>query len=260
MGGEYRRYSGREEFLESVETDHILRPLYMYEHGGVALSTGAYSDPWDSGQVGYVRVTPESAEKIGIDISDTERVNALIDQEVAALAAYINGDIYSISAHRIALRRRASNAPAHLWAYPRRRRQHPRRHRRRDARQSAHRRGRRHNGGRRYRRRVERSVSATPKAAPPTAEQPEDRARILDKLPATEREFLSDLLSDISEELAHASGALDPCRECGEDIDCSTCQRCSDTRPMNYDAEFQRSDCAHLRAIESVMKRMGSIR
>ena len=74
----------------------------MYEHGGVNLSTGPYIDPWDSGQVGFVRVTPESAEKVGLDMSDTERIDKLIDQEVADLAAYINGEIYAVTAHRIA--------------------------------------------------------------------------------------------------------------------------------------------------------------
>ena len=102
-------------------------------------------------------------------------------------------------------------------------------------------------------------MSRTPKRAHATDTQPDTRVYIMDKLAEPDRKFLKELLSDAAEELAHTSGSLNPCRDCGENIDCSTCPACSDSSPTNYDAEFQRSDCAHLRAIESVMERIGSI-
>src|SRR5271163_2438357 len=37
-------------------------PLYIYEHGGVTMSTGAFSDRWDSGQVGWAYITKSRAE------------------------------------------------------------------------------------------------------------------------------------------------------------------------------------------------------
>lgn len=102
LGGEYARYSGREEFEESVEPDHILRPLYMYNHSAIVLSTSPFSSPWDSGRVGYVRVTPESAENFGGDIADAEQVKRIVNQEVQALSDYINGNVFCVSAHRAA--------------------------------------------------------------------------------------------------------------------------------------------------------------
>jgi len=40
-------------------------PLYIYEHGGVTMRTGEFSDPFDSGQVGWAYVTRKNAEKMG---------------------------------------------------------------------------------------------------------------------------------------------------------------------------------------------------
>lgn len=48
--------------LERVDPDeeYIFRlPLFLYEHGGITMSTGAFGCPWDSGQVGMIFVTRE---------------------------------------------------------------------------------------------------------------------------------------------------------------------------------------------------------
>jgi len=33
---------------------YVILPLYLYDHGGITMSTGAFSCPWDSGQVGWI--------------------------------------------------------------------------------------------------------------------------------------------------------------------------------------------------------------
>ena len=90
-----------ETFLESVRECDTLMPLYMMDHGSISLSLGPYSDPWDSGQVGFVLITPERVRAVGLDPSDTERVMKLARQEIEAYSQYVNGDIYCMTIHRM---------------------------------------------------------------------------------------------------------------------------------------------------------------
>ena len=38
-------------------------PLYLYDHSGLTMSTGPFSCPWDSGQVGWIFVTAEEVRQ-----------------------------------------------------------------------------------------------------------------------------------------------------------------------------------------------------
>lgn len=40
-----------------VDKVAIILPLYLYDHSGITMSTGAFSCPWDSGHVGWIYVT-----------------------------------------------------------------------------------------------------------------------------------------------------------------------------------------------------------
>ncbi len=44
------------EFLSIVEAlgKYVILPLYLYDHSGITMSTGAFSCRWDSGQVGWI--------------------------------------------------------------------------------------------------------------------------------------------------------------------------------------------------------------
>ena len=94
-------FRDRDSFLESVRPEDIVRPLYMYEHGGVALATTPFSDKFDSGHLGYVLVTPERLEAIGIGQGETEVIEHNITTEIKELAAYMNGEVYQIAVHRM---------------------------------------------------------------------------------------------------------------------------------------------------------------
>lgn len=57
---EYRHedYSGWDEMEEQIAKDHGKNPLilslYLYDHGGITISTSPFSCRWDSGQVGFI--------------------------------------------------------------------------------------------------------------------------------------------------------------------------------------------------------------
>jgi len=73
--------------------------LFAYEHGNIALSLSEslseFSCPWDSGQVGYVYVTPEKiAECYGEEIPSEEKIRENLKSEIEVYASWINGEVY----------------------------------------------------------------------------------------------------------------------------------------------------------------------
>jgi hypothetical protein len=77
--------------------DVLCVPLYVYRHGGTALSLSPFNCPWDSGQGGiiyaehkdilfeYSAATVEEAEKCALKA---------FAAEINVLQSYINGDVY----------------------------------------------------------------------------------------------------------------------------------------------------------------------
>jgi hypothetical protein len=51
------------EYLEKVHDLATCLPIYMYEHGGIAVSTKPFSCRWDSGQIGFIFVSKEKLRK-----------------------------------------------------------------------------------------------------------------------------------------------------------------------------------------------------
>ena len=46
-----------------LEAGDVSLPIYMYEHGGISISTKPFSCRWDSGQVGMIVLTKAEAER-----------------------------------------------------------------------------------------------------------------------------------------------------------------------------------------------------
>ena len=59
-------FDNEEALITWLKEEHdakTILPLYAYEHGMITVSTGRFSCPWDSGQVGFVVSTKEDDEK-----------------------------------------------------------------------------------------------------------------------------------------------------------------------------------------------------
>lgn len=91
------------EWLKEEREDgkeYIVRVVYAYEHGGIMLQCSAFSDPWDSGQVGFVFVSKEKARQewpAHKDESEDEwlkRIKGYIDGEIETFSDYLNGSVY----------------------------------------------------------------------------------------------------------------------------------------------------------------------
>jgi len=62
----HRRYRLGDKDAEDPPEDALaVLPLYLYDHSGLSISTGGFSDRWDSGQVGWAYVTSDSAKTMG---------------------------------------------------------------------------------------------------------------------------------------------------------------------------------------------------
>jgi hypothetical protein len=103
-----------ERLRKVLEETALVVPIYKYEHGGVALKTGPFHDPWDSGLLGYAIMTNSKIRESfgggryvyegkeckwvpGTGIINKKRrkmAEDLIDAEVAEYSAYLNGEVY----------------------------------------------------------------------------------------------------------------------------------------------------------------------
>ena len=101
----YQDYEGWEDisnFLEKEESAVIILPLFLYDHSGISISTGRFSCPWDSGQVGFIYTTrAEILSTFGGKLL-TKRLRLLaasaLENEVRVYNNYLSGEgcFYSI--------------------------------------------------------------------------------------------------------------------------------------------------------------------
>ena len=94
--GEYEKAHSLTEKM--LEQQYIMLPLYLYEHSGITMSTGSFSCPWDSGQVGFIYVSKEDALKEytwkRITSARYARIVEHLRGEVHTYDQYISGDLW----------------------------------------------------------------------------------------------------------------------------------------------------------------------
>lgn len=74
-----------------LNAKYIILPLYLYDHSGITMSTGRFSCPWDSGQVGFIYCTIER----GIaECGSVENAEKYLRGEVKVYDQYLTGDVY----------------------------------------------------------------------------------------------------------------------------------------------------------------------
>ena len=86
----------------AIEKHYVMLPLYLYDHGGLSISTGAFSCPWDSGLVGWIYADRDtmlrewggSSKRLTKQIKDKAR-KCLVG-EVENYDQYLRGDVYGV--------------------------------------------------------------------------------------------------------------------------------------------------------------------
>jgi len=100
-------YSGWSELTAAVEANvpgGIVKPVYRFEHSGIALSTSdrmfRACDPqgWDWSQIGFAVVTAEEIRanylRKRISRKLREQAEGLVDAEVEEYSKFLNGEVY----------------------------------------------------------------------------------------------------------------------------------------------------------------------
>lgn len=81
----------------------VILPLYLYDHGGISISTGTFQGravhaDWDSGRVGFVYLDAETIKKEysvkRISKQLKEKVEKILIAEVKTYDDFIRGDVY----------------------------------------------------------------------------------------------------------------------------------------------------------------------
>ena len=90
----------KEEIIEK-EKPLVIKPLYMYNHSGITISTEPFSCRWDSGQIGWVYITNKTIDVCGTIIKNDEtfaqykeRLGEYLEDEVETYDQYLRGDVY----------------------------------------------------------------------------------------------------------------------------------------------------------------------
>jgi hypothetical protein len=67
LGDEKHEFSSPQELQDYVDSDKVLAKLdlFLYDHSGITMSTGAFSCRFDSGQVGVIYIDQEGCDKMG---------------------------------------------------------------------------------------------------------------------------------------------------------------------------------------------------
>ena len=98
-----------DERIQAALDEHFeILPLYLYDHSGITMSTGRFSCPWDSGQVGFAYITLAKlveCDMLGPGVKEwtpelRARAREIINQEVKEYDAYIRGECYGFTITR----------------------------------------------------------------------------------------------------------------------------------------------------------------
>ena len=86
------------EYLSENKKTVFWKPLYLYDHSGITISTGPFSCPWDSGQVGYIFVERDRfLKEFGfkrMSKKAKERLEVLLTGEVEDYDNFLTGEVY----------------------------------------------------------------------------------------------------------------------------------------------------------------------
>ena len=95
---DYNNWEEMKKAIEKEENTAVILPLYLYDHSGISISTGAFSCRWDSGQIGFIFISKEKAvQEFGGKIVTAklkERLVGILEGEVETYDQYVRGEMY----------------------------------------------------------------------------------------------------------------------------------------------------------------------
>lgn len=106
----HRRYNfgNQNLFTDHIEAQKyalsnkvISLPVYMYEHGGITISTTSFNCQWDSGLLGYIWVSKENVRnEFGVKSINKklkEKVLDILQAQINLLDDYVQGNVFGFN-------------------------------------------------------------------------------------------------------------------------------------------------------------------
>ena len=93
-----RFLKGISEIRESLLKEYIALPVYLYDHGGITISTSPFSCPWDSGFFGIIAVPLDKVRREygwkNITAKRRKRIEGYLQDEISTLDNYYTGEVF----------------------------------------------------------------------------------------------------------------------------------------------------------------------
>jgi len=96
---DYVGWDGMEKAIREDEHTVVILPLYLYNHSGITMNTTGFSDPWDSGQVGFIYARREdvlkefNVKRVTKKLRD--KIEKILEVEVKTYDQYLTGDVWT---------------------------------------------------------------------------------------------------------------------------------------------------------------------
>ena len=90
---DYNSWDEMKTAIVKKEKTAVILPLFLYDHSGLTLSTGDFSCPWDSGQVGWAFINKKTMKENGYS---KKKAIQIIQMEVKEYDYYLKGDFYDV--------------------------------------------------------------------------------------------------------------------------------------------------------------------
>jgi len=95
-----------DEMKEQILLDYkvlIIKPLYVYDHGGLTISTSPFNCNWDTSRVGWVIIDEKQLNLMcGKDFErGDEKLNLILEGEVKTYDEYLTGQVYQYTIYEI---------------------------------------------------------------------------------------------------------------------------------------------------------------
>lgn len=99
-------FNSWDEMKKQIKKDYkvlAIKPLYMYDHSGITISTSPFSCRWDSGQIGWVFISEKQLNTMcGEDFKRGKKtLECIIESEVKNYDEYLTGNVYQYTIYEI---------------------------------------------------------------------------------------------------------------------------------------------------------------
>lgn len=91
---EHDFYGRKIRYHKPKATGVTIFPVFMYEHSGITISMGAFSCPWDSGQLGIIYITDKQAKEAWGEEVTAEQIKECCEAEIKEYDAYLTGMVF----------------------------------------------------------------------------------------------------------------------------------------------------------------------